>query len=157
MVFLSFMEIVVTHTVYFHFHLISKFFLSFLSFWSVCLSQMYSRKDNSSTKGKTYFEPSFQLSRKMNWDNSKNSSESILEKKKERGYQQCGILFSWPFKTMTWSKLPMSIILWVNWKNLLISWEPMCLLIIVQINKALWCFLCLLTEKILVETIFPYL
>ena len=50
--------------------------------------------------GKNYFEPCFQLLKKMNLDKSKKPSKSILVKKKGKGYQQYGILLFTMLKTL---------------------------------------------------------
>ena len=100
-----------THTAYFHFHLISKTFLSFFLILSVYSSKMHSRKVVSPIyiefwlqkpyKGKIYFEPCFQLiKKKIIWDNLKSLNKSLLVKKKEKQYRQSGILLFTILKTL---------------------------------------------------------
>ena len=124
---IPYMEIMMTHSVYFLFQRIAKPFFSFLLIWSACLSTMYSRKETipnhiefsknqTSTerfaryqkfcKGKVYFEPCMQPGKKMSCGISNNPSKSILAKTKERGYQRIRMLLFLMVKTLD-SKLYM--------------------------------------------------
>ena len=53
-----------------------------------------------------------------------------------------------------WNLLPMSTLFWTNSKNRPKFCETSCLLIIVNLNYALWCFVCLLIEILLVQKYF---
>ena len=57
-------------------------------------------------------------------------------------------------KMKTWSKLHMSTILWMNSKNCHKYWETLCLLIILSLSNALWCFICFLIEIQLIQNYF---
>ena len=121
LVLLPYREIAMTHTAYFHFHLISNSFLSFLLIWSVCSSKMYSRKIDSpnyielsknqkkigrfvwyrrSYKRKKYFEPCFQLLKLNDLGQFESLNKFIFVKKKEKQYRQSGILLFTMLKTL---------------------------------------------------------
>ena len=90
------------HTFHFHFHLTSKSFFSFLFIWSICSSNMYSRKDTSpnytdfsknqtrierfvwfqkSYRGKFYFETRFQLLKINNLGQFEKSQQVYLSER----------------------------------------------------------------------------
>ena len=122
------MEIMIIHSSYFHFQLISKSFFSILFIRSVCSSKMYSWKDTSpnyitikdysrketshktrigrfvwfqkSYKGKQFFEPCFQLLKINNLGQFESPNKSILVKKKVKRYKQSGILLFTMLKTL---------------------------------------------------------
>ena len=122
LVLLLYMEIMMSHTSYFHFHLISTWFFSFLFIWSVCSSKMYSRKDTSanyiefskiqtrigrfvwfqkSSKGKFYFEPCFQLLKINDLGQFEKSQQVYLSKKEGEALSTTrGILLFTMLKTL---------------------------------------------------------
>ena len=224
------MEIMMSHTFYFHFHLISKSFFSFLSIWSVCSSKIYWRKDTipnyfefsnnqtrigrffwfqKSYKGKFYFEPCFQLSKNNDLGQfeqsqqvylsekdgealsrirktvthdaenlglvpiyeAKSGKESTMDQELENGngvyeiatwggcVSQSRSTFwtshptfrfdSFMYKRMKqWNKFKIH---YTNSKNCPKFLETLCLLIIASLNNALWCFVCLLIEILLLQ------
>ena len=122
LVLLPYMESMMSEPSYFHFHLISKSFFSFLFIWSVCFSKIYSEKDSSpnyiefsnsqkrigrfvwfqkSYTRKFYFKPCFQLLKVNDLGQFEKSQQvSILKKKKAKHYRQSGKLLFTMLKTL---------------------------------------------------------
>ena len=122
LVFLPVMEIKMTHTVHIHFHLTSKLSFNLMSTHLISLlirhvvqkrqnSQLHLVFERSNKKWENFllpktlpweiqFEPCLQVFKKNESGQLEKPSTFILERKKDRGYQQCGILWFIELKTL---------------------------------------------------------